>query len=234
MILVNFTPDTIPWIHVGVTGKIKPDEKIEVDDGRGRHILNRWGDRGLLVLQFGDEDKLAEKKADAMSLYTRFWTRQIVVFNQHNETLKNESKPYIMPPKELEFHAAKLGIELIGPWKVRKQVNDVEIKQLKDENAELRTSIKSLADMVKGLIKEVRIDKEPDVIERDTFTRKYKNKGKVAFKVWVQSNVLDIAVWPPERQDEVKVKWDSHGFDEEYPVDLMDVDLNITDALHKE
>ena len=226
MIIANFTPDTIEWVHIGVNGKLGPNENMEVGQGRGNHILNKWGDRGLLQLQYGDEEKIEEKRKVAMKMYTRFWTYSIVVFNQHNESLKNQDKPYVMPAEQLSKHAKELGIELIGPWKLRIPVNSEEINTLKSENSDLKKILTKLSEQVSNLSKEMKDSKDPSILERETYAKKYKNKGKVQFKVYIEHNALDISTWPPERQDEARIKWGSFNFEEPFPVDVINADLD--------
>ena len=86
MIIANFTPDTIQWMHVGQVGKLKPDDVGEFPDNRAKHILNRWGPRGLL--QIGLNDNREAKRVEAMEIYKQFWFNQISNFNQMNEVRK--------------------------------------------------------------------------------------------------------------------------------------------------
>jgi len=142
MIIANFTPDEIRWEHVGHSGTLKPGQIIrDMPEGRGKHLLNKYSPRGIIELEFGNDEEA--RKKEAMETWEIFWNHDIQTFNQHNERMKNQNLPYIAPTKERASHAQALGIELIGPW-VIKPKEDADVKELKSEIDELKELVASL------------------------------------------------------------------------------------------
>jgi hypothetical protein len=150
MIIANFTPEEVEWKHQGISGIIKPGEVKEFDNARANHILNKWGQRGLLRLQYGDENKIPEKKAAALKQYKEFWLHQIVVFNRQNEMRKNGNRAFIFPPNGLEKKAEEFGVELIGPWKITPPADDKKLKSLEEDNRELRATLQQMQEQMKA------------------------------------------------------------------------------------
>ena len=140
MIIVNYTPDDIEYVHGGLTGVLKSGEMDDVDSGKGNFLLNKYDQKGMLKLVFGDDVKA--KKAEAMELYKDFWTRQVVNHNQANEARQARQLEYSRANKDVEVHAKTLGLKLLGPW-TAKIDESKEMVALKDENAELRVQINS-------------------------------------------------------------------------------------------
>lgn len=159
MIICNFTPDTIQWMHNGIGGKLKPGDIQDFPDPRGRHILNAFTRRGILQLQYGDDpDKIREK---AMKIYKEFWERQVTIFNQDNERRKNTNKEYVEPTQELKEHAEKFGLELVGPWTIKKLDNDM-MRNVIIENEGLKVQIARLMEQVGKLAEAVGHKNVPD------------------------------------------------------------------------
>lgn len=159
MVICNFTPDAILWMHGGVDGTLKPGDIYECQDSRGRHILNKFDKRGILRLEFGQDPQT--KREEAMEVWRRFWEHQVVYFNQDNERRKNTNKEYVEPTRELHEHAQKLGLELVGPWSI-KHTDDSKVQLLKDENDTMRVSIEMLTKQVEALTKLVQSQNRPD------------------------------------------------------------------------
>jgi len=150
MIIANFTPDRITWMHVGICGDLEPGDIKEFDEARGNHILNKYGPKGLLRLEYGDDKE--DKRDQAMRLWRSFWERQITVFNQANDARRNENRPYSPPSKDLVEHAERLGIELIQPWAVKKSGPGAEeIEEIRKDNQALRDQVAALAALVEKL-----------------------------------------------------------------------------------
>ena len=149
MIVANYTPDDIEYVFGGITGTVKSGQLRELSDAAAKHILNKFDRRGLLQLRFGDKPE--EKQAEALALWKRFWTRQVVVFNQDNERRKNTNREYVEPTQELLEHSKRLGIEVIGPWSVKENDNEA-LKMLRDENFELKTQLNAVMSQVQELV----------------------------------------------------------------------------------
>jgi len=148
MIIANFTPDKIHWTHEGIGGVLKPGDVTEFPDNRAKHILTKFDTRGVLQLRYGDNEE--ERRAQAMETWRRFWEHQVIVFNQHNEGMKNANKPYIRAPKHIEDHAKLLGIGLVGPWMIQRETPDLE--RMRAENATMKEEVSNLKNMIEKFI----------------------------------------------------------------------------------
>ncbi len=147
MMIGNFTPDPVQWMHVGVEGTIEPGEIKEFDDARGKHILTKYGSRGLVRMEFGDDPEV--KKEESMRRWRNFWTDLITRHNQHNEDQKEKGNRYAKPTEELKRHAELLGLELLAPWTVEASTLDgrkakLLEKQLEEERKEKQTLRKEM------------------------------------------------------------------------------------------
>lgn len=232
MHIANFTPDSIKYTHVGLHGTIVPEQVIEVDAAKGNHILNKWGDRGLLQLQFGDEQNLDPLKAKAMEVYTDFWMKNITNFNQFNERMKNENKAFVEAQPELQSKAKELGITLIGPWKLAPPAQEKELKEAKEEVARLTKDFGDLKDTVNTLVAALTQQNTPAPgsaqaqVQEDPlreFTKQFLHRSKANLKVWAKMDKETIKTWPEEVLKELHIKWittygDSPSKeDEQYP-----------------
>lgn len=219
MHVANFTPDTINWQHIGVEGAIKPDQVVELEDSRARHILNKYAARGLVQMNFGDEPE--PKRKQSMSQWKNFWEEQVVTFNRHNEDQKEKGNRYATPTAEIKEHAEKLGLELLRPWRIESKDNP-EFQKLKSENAELKGSLSTMQAQIDKLIEmvgknqasqaETKVDK-PKVSESADETvieanrNKYKRLGESNMNLWVAKNWEDIKTMPEENRFEIEDKY---------------------------
>jgi len=123
----------------------------------------------LVKLLFGDDPK--EMQIKSMAVYTRFWERQIMVFNQDNEKRRNTNREYVEPTKQLMQKAQELGIKLIGPWAVEKVDNQMTTALMR-EKAELRTTLGTLMQEIQSIKHTVAGGGKdmPDVM-KDTFAK---------------------------------------------------------------
>lgn len=149
MILLNGTPDDIEWMHVGVCGTIKSGTIQEFDEARGNHLANKFGRRGIVQMQYGDDE--TEKKEKSKELWAEFWEDQITRFNQHNEDQKEKGNRYAKPPKFLSDRAKSFGLELLEPWKIKAPDESKELSEMKKNNEEQAATIKNLVEQVSKL-----------------------------------------------------------------------------------
>ena len=211
MFIANFTPDVIEWMHVGVTGYLKPDDIEEFDDKRGRHILNKWGARGLLRMDFRDGDKEDEKRVEAMRTYTRFWGRHIEIFNQHNNSLENENKPYVHPSLQTEEKAKEFGIKLVGPWKLSQPTAGADAKELE--------AVKAQVSELKGMVTQLSEITKDAIQQRDNaLIGQFNNLDATEFKEWTAISLAEIRQWPEGVQALVRSKWEATQGSETYPL----------------
>lgn len=217
MIVGNFTPDPISWMHIGITGTIEPGETVEMDEGRAKHILNKFARRGLIQMQFGDEVEV--KKKESMALWMNFWEQQITSFNQHNEDQKEKGNRYARPTKELSEKAKILGLELLQPWRIEK-TDDKIVKALQAENVELKATVETqsgqiaqILDMLKeGKVDEPAPDKAPgpeailDVVVADN-RKKYSSLTIKTMAGWLKNNWEELLVMPEENRFEIETRY---------------------------
>jgi len=153
--IANYTPDAIRWEHIGFSGILEAGKVVEMPEGRAKHLLNKYSPRGIIQLEFGDDEE--KRKKEAMETWEIFWNHTIQNFNQHNERMKNQNLPYIAPTKMDVAHAKMLNIELIGPWVMKPKENE-GVKELKAEINDLKELV---ASFVKDLPPVPKEEKEP-------------------------------------------------------------------------
>lgn len=211
MYIANFTPDPVEWQHVGVVGTLEPDDITEFDDARAKHILNKWGARGLLKVDYEDKGREDELREQAMKMWRRFWERQVTNFNQHNEVLKNENKAYIRPPRHIEEKARELNIELVGPWKIEKVqpgADPKEFESMKSELSELKSMVSDMASMMKSVAQQ----------RDDAIIDQFKDLDSANFREWVEDNLAKIRTYPGPIQTLIESRWSSTQGGELYPL----------------
>ncbi len=213
-IVANFTPDTIEWTHIGVVGTLKPDEIEDFNTGRANHILSKYGNRGLVRLELGDdkEEIIKGKRKVAMKMWRDFWLKQIAYHNQHNENLKNSNCALVDPAEDLRDHAEKLGVDLIGPWSIKQFEKDKEVTQLREDNAQLRRDF----DELKRLITMTNTREEASA-NYDSIRSRFKTLNRNNLAAFVNENAADIMAWPMaivlELKDKYKKFYDKDGKD---------------------
>jgi len=158
MIVANYTPDPITYIHGGIPATIEPGKMVELEEKKANFVLNKFDKRGLVAMKFGDRPE--DKQKAAMEQWKRFWRRQIVNFNQDNERRKNTQREYVEPTEELLQHATTLGIELVGPWTI-KQTDNVAVQAVLVENATLKAEMSSLKAQMQELIEAIKAREVP-------------------------------------------------------------------------
>lgn len=228
----NFTPDPVTWMHLGIEGTIKPDQVLEYDDARGRHILNKFAVRGLVQMVFGDKPE--SKRGESMGRWKSFWETQVINFNRYNESQKENHNRYTDPSKELREHAAALNLELISPWRVESKdspkvaVLEKENLMLREENAGIKKSLldvqKQMAEMMEMFKAKIEAPATPDpkqdvaanavdggaAVENDEHTQlvelhrnKYKRLNKMTLHQWVGKHWSEITEMPEENKVEI-------------------------------
>jgi hypothetical protein len=227
----NPTDEEMTATYIGLTDKILPEQKLKVDDARGRSYLNELGPRGLVQLEFGDEGEGVARKADAgrRKCY-EFRRKQILRYNQTNERQKQNGGAYQEPPDYIRRWSENMGLKLLEPFAftddaaVRmadvKQENlakdrllaqkDVEVGELKGQMAAMQDQMHQLLSMLKNnsatapgpSIAAAAVD----VIE----IRKrlgFKTLNSNQFETWVGRNWETIPTQPEEIQKEIRQKY---------------------------
>ena len=239
MIVANFSPDKLEWQHIGVNGTIpayNPDDPkkphiVTFDDARANFILNKSAVRGLVQMNFGDDEEV--KKAESLKIWRNFWERQIENHNQHNEQQKEAGNRYSRPTDELDEHAKLLGLELLRPWTAPVK-STKETEELRGENMALKKSMETLqaqmAEMMKMMISGGKTDtnqvthevgtippgvktvttSSPDTVGAElikTNRNKYIRLGESNLNLWLSKNWEDVMVMPEENKLELEEKY---------------------------
>lgn len=224
-IIANFTPDPISWMHVGVSGIIESGKTAEMDESRANHILNKFARRGLIQMQYGDDDEV--KKKESMARWTEFWEDQITRFNQHNEDQKEKGNRYVKPPDSLKKRAKMFGIEILQPWRIERKESP-ELARVERENKDLKDKLTELTEQMKGLAEAVKAVQpvQPPVgatgdIAKTEDTSKVNRKRYISLtadtcKGFVVNRVDDIRNWPEINRKELREKWEGF-YDEPFP-----------------
>lgn len=138
--------------YAGRSFTLHSEEKMEVNEACGNHLLNSFGQRGLTFLKYGDdEEKIG---AEAIQRNVVFKRRMIGEYNQRNEQRKMMGLGYLPPTKKLSEYALELGIKLIEPYTMQDTEREAiykstqENKQLKKENIEFKKEINELKEMI--------------------------------------------------------------------------------------
>lgn len=214
MIVANWTPDPINWMHMGITGTIPGYKEgsdahiVEMDDARAKHILNEFAKIGLVQMQFGDDPKV--KKKESIALYNRFWEHQITTFNQGNEQQKEQGNRYNRPTELLSAKADEFDLELRQPWKIPKKA-DADIQALRDENAALRVANKEQGKQIAQILKMLKVGKTPEMPKPDDVVvvnrKKYVSLAEKTMKGWLKNNWDEIQAMPEENRFEIQTKY---------------------------
>lgn len=211
MIVGNFTPDPIPWMHIGVTGSVNPGEIVEMDSSRAKHVLNKFARRGLVQMQYGDDAET--KKKESMALWTSFWETQIIQFNQHNEDQKEKGNRYARPTPELAEKAKFFGLDLLQPWRIESKESP-ELKKVQEENV----ALKSIVDAQTGQIAEIlemlkKGQPVPETAEpiTDVLAANRKKYGSLTANTmsgWLKNNWEEFQGMPEENRFEIKARYE--------------------------
>lgn len=212
MIIGNFTPDPIEWMHIGISGTIGPGETVEFGESRAKHVLNKFARRGLVQMQFNDE--LDSKKQESMKQWTNFWEQQIIQFNQHNEDQKEKGNRYARPTEDLKAHAVLLGLELLQPWRIEAK-DSPELKRLQEENIALRTTVDAQTGQIAEILEMLKkgqpvpeeVTEEPVADLVTANRKKYASLSATTMSGWVKNNWEEIQEMPEENRFEIQTKY---------------------------
>lgn len=218
MVIGNFTPDDVPWMHIGIEGVIKAGTVSEFDDARGNFILTKHARRGLVRMEYGCDEE--QKKEESMARFVAFWEGQITSHNQYNEEQREKGQRYARPTKELSDHAALLEIELLRPWTVASHKSDKEVSGLKEENKKLRDALDDMQEKMASLIELVsgkeKASKEQAEKMIGSNRKRYVSQQAGTFKGWVKNNWDDIQKMPEVNRLEIEDKY-TELYGEEFP-----------------
>lgn len=225
-IILNPTewPIVVKWN--GVDHVFKPDERKPVEDSMGRQVMHNYKQRGLVELNYGDEGEIElEKAKEGRERCDQFWTKQCQQYNQDNTTRKERNLSFVRPTTEVAFHAKRLGIVMIDPYKLE-DTSSKEIKLLMDQNRDLTaeiakkdTALAALQNQVAELTtnfqkfmalagqgKQNPEDGNGGDMDPEAIKMAYSKMSKKNFAAWVINKWDEIQSYPDEVKDGIAVK----------------------------
>jgi hypothetical protein len=142
--LFNPTNETLNMMYGGISIIMEPppapSHKMNVEDPTGKHLLNRFAQRGLCQLVFGDDEKVVGAQGVERNL--EFKRAQIVRYNILNEQRKMQGMGYLPPGENIKGYSFELGIALLQPYSLK----DAEVSAIHSavkENIDLKRRIEA-------------------------------------------------------------------------------------------
>ena len=178
IMLWNPTSDPIDDMqYAGISLRLEPGEKQLFAIKCATHLLNAFGQRGLTSLTYGaDEEKVG---AAARERNEEFKKKQVIEYNQRNESRKQMGMGYLPPTPTVKQYAIDLGLQLLEPYSVRDEERNA-ISQTAAENKELRDKLTAQANEMaelKTMMQQLLAKKEPEKKEPESQLR-VKRDGK--------------------------------------------------------
>ena len=157
--LFNPTNEDLKGHHAGENVKIISKSKLKVEDGRGNHLLNNLGPRGLTSLEYGDDEKV--KAAEGRKRNREFKLKQVLDYNSQNETRESSGLVHIDPPQHVKDYADELKIDLKKSYTV-KAADEFKSKSTDDERFEkIEGQISELVGTIGTLVKSLSNQSQP-------------------------------------------------------------------------
>ena len=156
VILFNPTDEVLEGFHIGERYAFKPNDKMKVTDRAGRHLMTHLSNRGLVSLEYGDDEK--EKAKEGLERNKTFKMKQIGNFNQLNEANKIQGLPYAQPPEAVMKYAKEIGVDLKQPYVVENVqmqnalVGSGLMNEIKNENTELKSQMEELKNQLNEIL----------------------------------------------------------------------------------
>ena len=152
--------------YLGKGIRVLPGQKLKVPDATARHLLTQFAPRGLISLDFGDEDKIEEIAKEGLERNRAFKVKQLNDFNEKNSARKHMGLPYLWPTATLKLYAEEIGVKLVESYQVddaqlqKVQTLEVENKTLRDQMAEMNEKMNQILEQM--------TKPEPEEEETDT------------------------------------------------------------------
>lgn len=124
--------------YAGISIGLKAGEKQIFAIKCATHLLNAFGQRGLTSLTYGSNEEVVGKAA--IQRNRDFKEKQVVEYNQRNESRRAMQLGYLPPTETLKKYAIELGLKLLEPYTVRDEER-AGIAQAKTENEELKKKL---------------------------------------------------------------------------------------------
>lgn len=218
MVILNPTDENIEVKWSGQTYVLEPDSRQTFPDQDGKQIIHNYNNRGLVELNYGDEGEIELQKIKAGRVkYDEFWTKQIVNYNQINEERQQGNRPFIRPTKEVVYHAKRLGLKLLEPYKIEDKTNK-ELSLLMEQNRELKKAseekdkaLVSMQEQISTLTSNFKqlmslaganAKKEPSPDVKSIIVR----MNKKSFSAWLAKNWDEINSYPDDAKSDIAKK----------------------------
>lgn len=127
--------------YLGKGIRIEAGQKLKVPDATARHLLNELAPRGLLSLDFGDDDE--ERAKEGLERNREFKVKQINDFNEKNSARKHQGLPYLWPTDTIKLYAEEIGVILVESY----QVDDAQLQKVKTLETENQTLKDQMVEM---------------------------------------------------------------------------------------
>ena len=237
IIIFNPTNEVLTGMQGGIEYPIPayPDKgcKAKFSDTIANHLLNKLETRGLTTLEYGDDSdggKVEKKKAAAGRRRNKeFKEKQVLRYNQLNESRKMQGMEFIQAPEQVNKYAEELGQALIQPYVIADTKN-AELAQLKAENAELKkdqsdamATMKDLINTLKAQGIELGGQSDEDKLKEEikVIQAEYKMMKKGEFEDWIVKIPKNrYYTFPVEVQTDIQNKWEGMWSKEEQPFPL--------------
>lgn len=148
--LFNPTNEDLEGHHAGENVKVLSGSKLKVEDGRGNHLLNNLGPRGLTSLEYGDNEDL--KSEEGIKRNKEFKLKQVMDYNHQNETRKSVGLSHITPPDHVLRYAEELGVKLMKAFTMTESENYKDKAADEERFRKLENQMSSLAEAVSSLV----------------------------------------------------------------------------------
>jgi len=222
MVILNPTDEKIEVKWGGLVHVLEPDSRTIFEDKDGKQVVHNYSNRGLVELNYGDEGEIELRKIAAGRLkYDEFWTKQIVNSNQINEERQQGHRPFIRPTAEVIYHAKRLGLKLLEPYKVEDASNKElsllmeQNKRLEREGAKKDAALVTMQDQINTLtgnfkqlmaLAGAEAKKETSPEETIDVKSTIMRMNKKSFSSWLAKNWDTIDTYPDDAKADIAQK----------------------------
>ncbi len=154
--LWNPTNEKLDMQYAGISIGLESGQKQMYHVKCAMHLLNAFGQRGLTSLPYGgDEEKIGK---EAVQRNLDFKKKQVVEYNQRNESRKAMNLGYLPPTEEIKKYALELGLKLLEPYTVRDEERagiakaNTETEELKAKLVQQEKDMADLRNMIRQLV----------------------------------------------------------------------------------
>lgn len=147
--------------YLGKGIRIEAGQMLKVPDATARHLLNELAPRGLMSLDYGDEDHIDELVKEGLERNRAFKVKQLNDFNEKNSARKHMGLPYLWPTSTLKLYAEEIRVKLVESY----QVDDAQlqkVKGLEEENKTLKDQMTEMNEKMNQILEQIT---KPEVIE---------------------------------------------------------------------